>query len=73
MPDLSRLYTDEWTEDSDDEEMASPFFATPGLVSRMESPGSARSGEKVSLSPITMSAQKMSRAMQVREHVVVKG
>ncbi|KAL1461566.1 hypothetical protein WDU94_013450 [Cyamophila willieti] len=34
MPDLSRLYNDEWDE-SDDEEMASPFFATPTPGSRL--------------------------------------
>uniref|UniRef100_A0A8D8VRZ1 Rho GTPase-activating protein 19 n=1 Tax=Cacopsylla melanoneura TaxID=428564 RepID=A0A8D8VRZ1_9HEMI len=35
MPDLSRLYNDEWDEESDDEEMASPFFATPTPGSRL--------------------------------------
>ncbi|KAI5740692.1 hypothetical protein M8J76_006194 [Diaphorina citri] len=75
MPDLSRLY-EQWAESSDDDELCSPFFATPTpssrsrlVVSRLNggwgsgSPTNPRS-ERMSLSPITMSAQKMTRAMQ---------
>lgn len=71
MPDLTRLYRDPWAESSDDEDLGSPFFATPSqrlVVSRRPGAWSnspVNSGTS-SVSPITMSAQKMSRAMQVR-------
>lgn len=74
MPDLTRLYTkDPWAESSDDEDLGSPFFATPShrlVVSRRPGVPGQWSNSPVhassSVSPITMSAQKMSRAMQVR-------